>query len=388
MLINNDVQSSQAAHRQRRLAADEKLRADRASTEAVAREGAVRQAGEAPTREEVAQFRGLMQGNRSERPAENGKPPASGASASAQGGETPKFDGELAGLSTAERFRTLMQRAFAQVGDQGGNEPGKGEQPASPPRETRTAAEPERREAAPNTAPSQNADAQRASGAERQRPASGAETPASRGDGTKSASSDGTTVDGKPRSGEHKRTADSGDAESAQVLARKAADGEAQVGAAARSARNSGGSEDGEGMEAGTAQAGPGSTPTPMPTEMAAAPAQPQTLTAAPQQAAAASANLAPALAELVQKHVRQMLVSDPRSGRGRSREVLLRMQNDVLPGTDLWLTQTENGWQLRADVRSRDAYDTLLANQDELVQRFAEGSLGKLTIEPVFHAA
>lgn len=386
MLINNDVQSSQAAHRQRRLAADEKLRTDRASTEAVAREGAARQAGETPTREEVAQFRGLMQGNPSQRPAETGKPQARDAQATAQAGETPKFDGELAGLSTAERFRTLMQRAFAQVGEQGANEAGKGEQPASPPRETRTA-EPERRDAAPNAAQSQNPDAQRTAAADRQRPATGAETPVPR-DGAKSASSDGTAVDGKPRAGEHKRTADSGDAESAQTLARKAADGEAQVGAAARSARSSGGSEDGEGLDAGTAQAGPGSTPTPMPTEMASAPTQPQTLTGAPQQAAAASANLAPALAELVQKHVRQMLVSDPRGGRGgRSREVLLRMQNDVLPGTDLWLTQTENGWQLRADVRSRDAYDTLLANQEELVQRFAEGSLGKLTIEPVFHA-
>lgn len=386
MLINNDVQSSQAAHRQRRQAADEKLRADRASTEAAVREGTVRQAGEAPTHEEVAHFRGLMQGTRNERATDAGKQPTGDVPASARGGETPKFDGELVGLSTAERFRTLMQRAFAQVGEQGANEAGKGEQPASPPRETR-AGEPERRDAAPNAAPPQNLDAQRSAGAERPRPAtSGAETPAPR-DGAKSASNDGTTVDGKPRAGEHKRGAESGDAESAQALARKAADGEGQVGAAARSARNSGGSEDGEGMESGTAQAGPGSTPTPMPTEMTSAPTQPQAMTAAPQQAAAASASLAPALAELVQKHVKQMLVSDPRSGRGRSREVLLRMQNDVLPGTDLWLTQTENGWQLRADVRSRDAYDTLLANQDELVQRFAEGALGKLTIEPVFHA-
>jgi hypothetical protein len=385
MLINNDVQSSQAAHRQRRLAADEKLRADRTSHEAAVREGAVRQAGEAPTRDEVAQFRGLMQGARTERAADAGKPPSDQMQTAIPGEQAPKFDGELAGLSTADRFRTLMQRAFAQVGDQGANEAAKGEQPAPTPRETR-AAEPERREAAPTSASAQNSDAQRSAAAERQRPATtGAEAPVPR-DGTKPAAKDGASVDAKPSAGEHKRSADSGDAESAQTLARKAADGEAQVGAAARSARSSGGSEDGEGMEAGTAQAGPGSTPTPMPTEMAAAPTQPQTMTAAPQQAAAASTSLAPALAELVQKHVRQMLVSDPRSGRGGSREVLLRMQNDVLPGTDLWLTQTENGWQLRADVRSRDAYDTLLANQDELVQRFADGALGKLTIEPVFH--
>ena len=56
------------------------------------------------------------------------------------------------------------------------------------------------------------------------------------------------------------------------------------------------------------------------------------------------------------------------------------------VPGTDLWLTRTENGWRMRADVRSRDAYDTLLANQDDLIQRFADSALGELSIEPVFH--
>jgi hypothetical protein len=106
----------------------------------------------------------------------------------------------------------------------------------------------------------------------------------------------------------------------------------------------------------------------------------------APQQMAATAGMVAPALAELIQKHVKQMLVTDTRGGGARSRELLLRMESDVLPGTDLWLTRTDKGWRMRADVRSRDAYDTLLANQDDLIQRFADGALGELSIEPVFH--
>jgi len=108
----------------------------------------------------------------------------------------------------------------------------------------------------------------------------------------------------------------------------------------------------------------------------------------APQQAATAAATAAPALAELIEKHVKQMLVSDTPASKLHAREVLLQMHGDVLPGTDLWLTRTANGWRLRADVRSRDAYDALVAGSEDLIQRFADGALGELTIEPVFHGA
>lgn len=397
MLISNDVQSNQAEHRQRRLAADQKARVERASNDAaVVREGAVRQAGEAPSREEVAQFRGLMQTQGREPPKlDSGKPAAAATSAQ---GEMPKFDGELASMSTAERFRTLMQRAFATVGERK-DDVAHGDH-APPSRDTAAPTQSDRRDAAPRDT-SQTADArkggdsQRTANAERQPSAKAPEHPMPRGDAQKSAvaggaqksaSADDSSAPNGKRVGDQKGAKEPDAIESAQALARKAADGETQVGAAARSARNDDESQ-GDGMGDSGSQAGVGSAPTPTPTDMAL-PSQPQRMPDSAQQAqtAAASGNVAPALAELVQKHVRQMLVSDPRSSRGRSREVLLRMQNDVLPGTDLWLTQTSDGWQLRADVRSRDAYDTLLANQDDLIQRFADGALGKLSIEPVFH--
>lgn len=380
-MINNDVLSSQAANRQRRHAADERARIDRIVTDTAVREGVARQAGEAPSREEITQFRNLMRSQgREDRPLDTGKRSAQDTRSPAAAGSA-RFAGELAGMSTAERFRTLMQQAFAQVGEREA-EPAQSEQPVLPKEARQPSQEgmpeaPKPETQASDTArgvadaqtrrPPEAADAKPAAGADQAKPDETAEAPGA-------------------KRGETKSKAGNGEAESAQQAARKAADGEAQVGQAARLAQGDDDTEDGEGTGAASSQAG-GGMPTPMSVEMAPMPSSPQAMPAEMAQQAAASGSLAPALSELVQKHVKQMLVSDPRSLRGRSREVLLRMQNDVLPGTDLWLTQTDDGWQLRADVRSRDAYDTLLANQDELVQRFADSALGTLTIEPVFHS-
>ncbi|MBO9664235.1 type III secretion HpaP family protein [Dokdonella sp.] len=381
MLINNDVQTSQAAHRQRRHAADEKARVERVAVETGVREGVARQAGEAPTREEVAQFRNLMQSQGRDDRTLAGKPPGTEARPTTDGAATPKFGGALAGLNTAERFRAMLQNAFAPV-DERKDEPVHNERAASPSHEA-PAPKSDRQDLAPN--PARADDAQRTAETEQQ-PMRSSETPTPRSEPVKTAPDDAAAPNGK-QGVENKRKVDSGDAETAQALARKAADGETQAAPTARVAH---GEDDMEGGgDAGAAQTGSGSTPTPMSAETANAPQPQQQAANGAQQAQAAASfgNVAPALSELVQKHVRQMLVSDPRSTRGRSREVLLRMQNDVLPGTDLWLTKTDNGWQLRADVRSRDAYDTLLASQDELMQRFADSALGKLTIEPIFHA-
>lgn len=94
----------------------------------------------------------------------------------------------------------------------------------------------------------------------------------------------------------------------------------------------------------------------------------------------------APALAELIERHVRQMLVSETATGE-RGGDVLLRMSDAALPGTDIWLRRTERGWKVRADVRSRDSYDAIVAGSERLVERFAEHGLGELDIESVYQA-
>lgn len=91
------------------------------------------------------------------------------------------------------------------------------------------------------------------------------------------------------------------------------------------------------------------------------------------------------AFAELIQRHVQQLAASDGalRDGDG---QVLLRMADATLPGTDLLLSRSGDGWLLRADVRSRDSFDAIRQAAPELSRRFADSNLGALSIEPHFH--
>ncbi len=92
------------------------------------------------------------------------------------------------------------------------------------------------------------------------------------------------------------------------------------------------------------------------------------------------------ALAELIERHVRQLAVGENASREGDG-QVLLRMADATLPGTDLLLSRTADGWTLRADVRSRSSFDAIREAAPELARRFAERNLGTLSIDPHFHA-
>ena len=65
---------------------------------------------------------------------------------------------------------------------------------------------------------------------------------------------------------------------------------------------------------------------------------------------------------------------------------LLLRMADATLPGTDLLLSRTPEGWVLRADVRSRSSFDAIREAAPALARRFAERNLGTLSIDPHFH--
>lgn len=91
------------------------------------------------------------------------------------------------------------------------------------------------------------------------------------------------------------------------------------------------------------------------------------------------------AFADLVERHVRQ-LAADGGAAGDREGQVLLRMADSTLPGTDLLLSKTADGWLLRADVRSRGSYDAIREAAPELARRFAERNLGTLSIDPQFH--
>jgi hypothetical protein len=87
--------------------------------------------------------------------------------------------------------------------------------------------------------------------------------------------------------------------------------------------------------------------------------------------------------AELIERHVRQLAVSGGVDGDGK---VLLRLADSTLPGTDLLLSRTADGWLLRADVRSRSSFDAIRDAAPELTKRFADRNLGTLSIDPHFH--
>lgn len=93
-----------------------------------------------------------------------------------------------------------------------------------------------------------------------------------------------------------------------------------------------------------------------------------------------------PQLAELIEKQVTRMLVSESARTGARDASVRLQLADTLLPGTELSLTRGESGWHLRADVRSHDSYERIRDCGEELVRRFAERGLGTIDFEPILH--
>ncbi|MEN5118067.1 hypothetical protein ABE488_12150 [Luteimonas sp. TWI662] len=106
---------------------------------------------------------------------------------------------------------------------------------------------------------------------------------------------------------------------------------------------------------------------------------------AAPQPSAAPVPADPGQLLDMMERHVRQLAVHDARQSGGDG-QVLLRMSDATLPGTDLLLTREGEGWVLRADSRSRESFDAIREAGPQLARRFAERNLGTLTIDPHFH--
>ena len=91
------------------------------------------------------------------------------------------------------------------------------------------------------------------------------------------------------------------------------------------------------------------------------------------------------ALAQMLERHVRQFAVSDGGALDGDG-QVLLRLDESTLPGTDLMLTRTTDGWLLQADVRSSESFEAIRQAAGQLGERFAQRGLGTLVVEPRYH--
>ena len=103
--------------------------------------------------------------------------------------------------------------------------------------------------------------------------------------------------------------------------------------------------------------------------------------------AAAPQAHANPqALADMLERHVRQLAVSQDGTEQEKG-QVLLRLNDATLPGTDLLLSRTERGWLLRADVRSRGSYEAIQHAAPKLAERFASRNLGMLEVDSHYSA-
>ena len=107
-----------------------------------------------------------------------------------------------------------------------------------------------------------------------------------------------------------------------------------------------------------------------------------------PEQVLSSQPSMAPALAELIERHVKQLLVPDAASrSAAQSREIMITLKDGLLPGTELWLSRTSHGWKLRADTRSSTAYRSLIEGAPLLIERFAQSKLGDLEVTPTLLA-
>lgn len=103
--------------------------------------------------------------------------------------------------------------------------------------------------------------------------------------------------------------------------------------------------------------------------------------------AAPAAVGASNAVADLIERHVRQLAVAGGTADARADGRVLLRLADATLPGTDLLLSREAGGWVLRADVRSRESFEAIRDAAPGLVKRFADRELGTLRVEPHLHA-
>jgi hypothetical protein len=81
----------------------------------------------------------------------------------------------------------------------------------------------------------------------------------------------------------------------------------------------------------------------------------------------------------LLRKHVRQFAMSSDARESGASGQAWLRLNDSLLPGTDILLQRDTNGWRLQARTDSSDSLQLMQACADQLQMQFDEAGLGRI---------
>jgi len=88
-------------------------------------------------------------------------------------------------------------------------------------------------------------------------------------------------------------------------------------------------------------------------------------------------------LADMIERHVRQMLVDvSSASAQGEGGQLMLRMSDDTLPATDLMLSRTEQGWSLSTESADAGTAAMIREAAPALVDRFEAMRLGALEVK------
>jgi hypothetical protein len=83
----------------------------------------------------------------------------------------------------------------------------------------------------------------------------------------------------------------------------------------------------------------------------------------------------------LLRKHVRQLAMSSDARETGASGKAWLRLNDSLLPGTDVLLERDANGWRLQARTDSSDSFSLMQACTEQLQAHFDEAGLGRVVL-------
>ncbi len=87
------------------------------------------------------------------------------------------------------------------------------------------------------------------------------------------------------------------------------------------------------------------------------------------------------AVVELIERHVRRMLISTEAEQVNGPRSLVLRLNDELLVNCDLKLERTEQGWQLDASSSDHGTIGLLTSEVPRLKARFASAGLGTLDV-------
>jgi hypothetical protein len=84
----------------------------------------------------------------------------------------------------------------------------------------------------------------------------------------------------------------------------------------------------------------------------------------------------------LLRKHVRQLAMSSDARETGASGKAWLRLNDALLPGTDILLERDQAGWHLKARTDSQDSYALMQDCADALQTHFVDAGLGAISLQ------